>query len=536
MLSKLTKNKCAKILAGFMVFMFAMTVISRGAASMTVAQVAAIHPGTRSLETIVTGEGTMEQQTENGFWTLAGLVLEKVYVQKGQKLRKGDVLAKVQAKSLEEKIQTLQKEIRGLELQSEEAQDTIRRNRQEKRETIKSQKKQNREQYQQKKQELTAAVETASTEYDNAKETAQTEKLQAARTVEDAAKPVEVDGTLAAGRLELAQKQKKLDRLKEQKQKGSEGENTEDDISALEDEIASLQLQLQIQEQTLQQKQADQKETLKRARDDYRRTVSENRRKVKKAKASLKKARNKLAECHPEKGTEAEREIKTEINYTKEQNDLQIREKQKMLRQLQELAGAGGAVRADQDGVVTAVHVKSGDVTNESAVLLYAGNGEKLQFTSLMEKREAKKLSVGDEVTLKTAEKKIRGLTISSIEEQLQSDGTEKRKVTVQVPQGKCRIGQVAEMTVRKESGPYDVTIPLTALHTEQGKNYVYVIRSVKTVLGKQKTASRVDVTVLKRNGSFAAISEDNLSQEDQVITEATRIIRAGDRVRLQEG
>ena len=96
MLSKLTKNKCAKILAGFMVFMFAMTVISRGAASMTVAQVAAIHPGTRSLETIVTGEGTMEQQTENGFWTLAGLVLEKVYVQKGQKLRKGDVLAKVQ--------------------------------------------------------------------------------------------------------------------------------------------------------------------------------------------------------------------------------------------------------------------------------------------------------------------------------------------------------------------------------------------------------------------------------------------------------
>lgn len=446
MLSKLTKNKCAKILAGFMVFMFAMTVISRGAASMTVAQVAAIHPGTRSLETIVTGEGTMEQQTENGFWTLAGLVLEKVYVQKGQKLRKGDVLAKVQAKSLEEKIQTLQKEIRGLELQSEEAQDTIRRNRQEKRETIKSQKKQNREQYQQKKQELTAAVETASTEYDNAKETAQTEKLQAARAVEDAAKPVEVDGTLAAGRLELAQKQKKLDRLKEQKQKGSEGENTEDDISALEDEIASLQLQLQ------------------------------------------------------------------------------------------ELAGAGGAVRADQDGVVTAVHVKSGDVTNESAVLLYAGNGEKLQFTSLMEKREAKKLSVGDEVTLKTAEKKIRGLTISSIEEQLQSDGTEKRKVTVQVPQGKCRIGQVAEMTVRKESGPYDVTIPLTALHTEQGKNYVYVIRSVKTVLGKQKTVSRVDVTVLKRNGSFAAISEDNLSQEDQVITEATRIIRAGDRVRLQEG
>ncbi|RHU91404.1 hypothetical protein DXC08_14315, partial [Clostridium sp. OM07-9AC] len=168
---------------------------------------------------------------------------------------------KVQAKSLEEKIQTLQKEIRGLELQSEEAQDTIRRNRQEKRETIKSQKKQNREQYQQKKQELTAAVETASTEYDNAKETAQTEKLQAARAVEDAAKPVEVDGTLAAGRLELAQKQKKLDRLKEQKQKGSEGENTEDDISALEDEIASLQLQLQTQEQTLQQKRADQKET-----------------------------------------------------------------------------------------------------------------------------------------------------------------------------------------------------------------------------------------------------------------------------------
>ena len=100
MLSKLTKNKCAKILAGFMVFMFAMTVISRGAASMTVAQVAAIHPGTRSLETIVTGEGTMEQQTENGFWTLAGLVLEKVYVQKTGKKRDNKVPEKTEQRAV----------------------------------------------------------------------------------------------------------------------------------------------------------------------------------------------------------------------------------------------------------------------------------------------------------------------------------------------------------------------------------------------------------------------------------------------------
>ena len=82
--------------------------LQRGA-SMTVAQVAAIHPGTRSLETIVTGEGTMEQQTENGFWTLAGLVLEKVYVQKGRSFIRGDVLAKVQAKSLEERYRLCRK-------------------------------------------------------------------------------------------------------------------------------------------------------------------------------------------------------------------------------------------------------------------------------------------------------------------------------------------------------------------------------------------------------------------------------------------
>ena len=130
------------------------------------------------------------------------------------------------------------------------------------------------------------------------------------------------------------------------------------------------------------------------------------------------------------KGNRSRKGNKTEINYTKEQNDLQIREKQKMLRQLQELAGAGGAVRADQ-GWRGAVHVKSGDVTNESAVLLYAETGRKLQFTSLMERERSKEAFCGDEVTLKTAEKKNKGLTISSIEEQLQSDGTEKKKVTV---------------------------------------------------------------------------------------------------------
>ena len=112
-------GKPTKIFIVLLGIMLLFTVISRSAASFTVAQVRIEQPQARKIEHKVTGDGTVEKLLDQAVYAPADILVAKVNVRKGQNVKKGQTLAVLDMDSLKDKIRTFSDDIEILQLQND---------------------------------------------------------------------------------------------------------------------------------------------------------------------------------------------------------------------------------------------------------------------------------------------------------------------------------------------------------------------------------------------------------------------------------
>ena len=76
--------------------------------------------------------------------------------------------------------------------------------------------------------------------------------------------------------------------------------------------------------------------------------------------------------------------------------------------------------------------------------------------------------------------------------------------------------------------------MPLTALHSDGDKYYVYVINEKDTILGTETAVDKVQVEILDKNNEQAAI-DGAFSWNQKFVLTSSKTLRDGDRVRLLE-
>lgn len=81
----------------------------------------------------------------------------------------------------------------------------------------------------------------------------------------------------------------------------------------------------------------------------------------------------------------------------------------------------------------------------------------------------------------------------------------------------------------------YSCVVPLEALRMEDKQYFVLTVQETETILGKELTAVRTDVTVLEKNNTMAALKDDALNGSSQIILTSQKTVKAGDRIRLKE-
>ncbi len=97
------------------------------------------------------------------------------------------------------------------------------------------------------------------------------------------------------------------------------------------------------------------------------------------------------------------------------------------------------------------------------------------------------------------------------------------------------RVGTgVAYRYSRKSENSYETLLPLTALRESGGSSYVLTAEMKPGILGESYTAVKVNVTVLEKDDYSVAV-ETNLSKDAKIITESSKYVKEGDRVRLSE-
>lgn len=119
-------NKKKKIISfwgrGFLLLMGIMvlfTVISKAAASFTVANVSVTEPASRKIQHTLIVEGRIEKNRELSVMTQPDLLVKRVLASVGQRVEKGEVLAVLDEVHLREQLDYIRGEKRALELQNE---------------------------------------------------------------------------------------------------------------------------------------------------------------------------------------------------------------------------------------------------------------------------------------------------------------------------------------------------------------------------------------------------------------------------------
>lgn len=203
------------------------------------------------------------------------------------------------------------------------------------------------------------------------------------------------------------------------------------------------------------------------------------------------------------------------------------------LKKLQEVQEASGEIRATAAGIVTQVSVQVGQRTTDSASMLLAEQADSLQFTAQVSKDAELQPKAGMEASVKlSGEREEISVTIDRVT--VNDTDPSLYDVYVLLPEGTGQSGDTGTLTLTEKSEKYDTCVPTKALHMDQNQAYVLVTKTVETMMGEELQAERVDVTVIEKNESYAAV-EGALSQEDKVIVSGDREVQAGDRIRLAE-
>ena len=209
-------------------------------------------------------------------------------------------------------------------------------------------------------------------------------------------------------------------------------------------------------------------------------------------------------------------------------------ELKKKLENLKKIEGAEGKFVSEKEGIVTNVAVVAGDVTSAGSAVYLADKESGYKFVAELSKDLKKYAKQGQSVVLKigNSNNEIGDLTIDSI-----SKGEDDNyKVSVLLPTGVGEIGDGGNLTLSSKSKKYQVCVPLEALHQEgQDKYYILVVGEEDTLLGTEKVAVRVDVSIADKNDTYAALTEGTISNSQKIIVSSNKTIKEGDRVRLEE-
>ncbi len=223
-------------------------------------------------------------------------------------------------------------------------------------------------------------------------------------------------------------------------------------------------------------------------------------------------------------------EITTELEIARLEQAL-LSEK---LQEYQKVLDNQGVVRAPFSGVVTKVAVGAGDRIPDTAVLLLSDESLPCQLKILLDKEQKKYISLGDQVLIRLEGKN------KELEEKIdylaESEGnSEKYEAFITLPEG-TGIPGLSGTISRSESGEkYSLCLPAAAVHSENNRNYVYVLKEREGILGQEYYVDEINVRVTDKNDNWVAIEEGAVDKESRIILSATKEVKKGEAVRWEE-
>ena len=555
--------KAVKALAGFLILMFLLTILSRAADSLTIAKVTASAATGGVISHNIEVDGNITPNKDIAISTSANIKIASVEATEGKTVKKGDLLIQLDTDDLKKKLLQAQKELQVAKATASDkkaneaiAADTksksLQRSYEDYNQTVadandsvskaKSAMNEAWNAYNTYKNSNSNSGETDTTVSDSLEKTVEEKQLaydKAVANLDGVEKDIEADVQKEIEKAKEASKDEsgnstltQEDKQKIREQVNARPENVSllqdanDEINKAKDALTEAENALSAyNEQQNNSSSASYDEQLKTLYDDYKAKEEAYNEAVKQRQSTIQSADRTLEDA------KAPENVDTATALT-ENDDLE--EKQLAVDELQKVMDVNGKITAPSDGLITKVNVTTGETTTEDTAIRISDQSAGYKFTATLDKASAKYLSKDDKVTLDLGNgTTVEGLTVQSID--VSAEDKNSYELTVSIPAKVKKLGSIATLKVEKASKKYDTCVPLGALHSDGDKYYVYVINEKDTILGTETAVDKVQVDILDKNNEQAAI-EGSFSWGQQFVLTSSKTLRNGDRVRLVEG
>lgn len=517
--------KAIKALAGFLILMFLLTILSRAADSLTIAKVTASAATGGVISHNIETDGNITPNKDIAISTSADIKIASVEATEGKTVKKGDVLIQLDLDDLKTKLLKAQKDLAV-------AQATASDKKANKAIEADNKARSLERTYEDYNQTISDADDAVSKAKDNMNEawnayndykknhnnntdntdTTVSDSLQ--KTVEEKQEAYDK----AVDELHGVEKETEEDVKEKIEEAQHKVDKAKDALSEAENALSAYN------EQQNNNSNASYDEQLKALYDDYKSKEEAYNEAIKQRKSTIQSADRSLEDANTPESVDT-------ASALTENDDLQ--EKQLAVDKLQKVMDAGGKVTAPSDGLVTKVNATTGEATTEDTAIRISDQSAGYKFTATLDKSDAKFLAKDDKVTLDLGNgTSVEGLKIQSID--VSQEDKNSYELTVSIPAKVKKIGTIATLKVEKASKKYDTCVPLTALHSDGDKYYVYVINEKDTILGTETAVDKVQVEILDKNNEQAAI-DGTFSWDQKFVLTSSKTLRDGDRVRLLE-
>lgn len=192
-----------------------------------------------------------------------------------------------------------------------------------------------------------------------------------------------------------------------------------------------------------------------------------------------------------------------------------------------------GKITSPSGGIVTDVYVQTGGKVPDTASFLLADEEVPCQFRASLTKEQKSYVNLNDDVKLELDGRKKIDVKVDYMEESENMPGT--YTALIKLPEETGVPGLSGKLTCSKVGEKYPCCISLLALHSENDRNFVYVVNEREGILGTEYYVEEINVSVIDKNDKLAAI-EGALTEESRIIESSTKEIKKGDVVRLADG
>ncbi len=487
---KNVRRRAVKYFFVFLLFMLLCTVVSRGIYAYQMPRVEIGQAAQKSISHTISAIGNVETKREVAVVIEEGIRIREICVKAGEEVEKGTVLFRLDILDLKDLIEGLNKKI-GIEKEKITA---LKANSYTEEQAVKNTWQRAKEDFLNTTQIQNKKVSNAQKAYNTAVNKLSSYPSWEVYLMEEKKKDSQYQTLKSEAEKETALKKEKEEfSLYEDALKLSARSTWEEGKKVLEEDVSANQSNLS--------------------------TIKEEK------KAAILEAKRNMED--------AKKNTPIDKSGIMEEEDILL-QMEKQLADYQELLKNKGRIVSDINGYVSNICITAGDRTTDSAALLLADGSKGWSFRAMLTEEQTEYIKVGDMVTLQFQNGKVK-------EENCQVEAINKTKeeetyeAIVKFTEINVSLGETGVLEVTNQTDPYSCCIPLSALYSDNQKDYILLIRETDTIMGTELSVVKKEVIIQDKNESEAALEDNSLGEDDRFVVYASKAVAPGDKVRLLE-